>query len=225
MEKTDAVMLLPRGNSIIIDKAGALGRPIVTVIHVRDDGQTTDDDDDLTNAVLNCTTDCLMLSTGSDEEAHPDTALQRISSLCKELENSIDYKDVHLKLKETLPKPVLPFERRATYASWNSEKMQAKAIIIIAKSAIKLVAKCRPSVPVLSVVRSSTYSERSSDVASRGLLSRGVIPLMGAGSKIEDMISFAVQFAKKEGICNAGDKVVALRILNGYPALLTLRAP
>ncbi|CAN6854576.1 unnamed protein product [Brassica oleracea] len=55
----------------------------------------------------------------------------------------------------------------------------------------------------------------SSHVASHGLVFRGILPLMGADSKtIGNMISFGVQVAKKEGICNAGDLVVALRVLN-----------
>ncbi|CDY42678.1 BnaC04g22280D [Brassica napus] len=62
MEKTDAV-LLARGSPGVdqkkmIDKASALGIPIVTAIQILV-GQTTDDD--LTNAVLDCTTDCVML--------------------------------------------------------------------------------------------------------------------------------------------------------------------
>ncbi|CAN6846293.1 unnamed protein product, partial [Brassica oleracea] len=92
---------------------------------------------------------------------------------------------------------------------------KAKAIIITAKAAVNLVARCRPSVPVLLVVSMSESFKWSSHVASHGLVFRGILPLMGADSKmIGDMISFGVQVAKKEGICNAGDLVVALRVLN-----------
>ncbi|KAJ4905396.1 hypothetical protein Rs2_19347 [Raphanus sativus] len=107
--------------------------------------------------------------------------------------------------------------RKAAYASWKYAK--AKAIIIIAKGAVQLVASCRPSVPVFLVVSTLEHYGWSSHVASHGLVSRGII----AGSRsIGDMIGFAVQVAKKEGICNAGDSVVALRILNGYPAFLCM---
>ncbi|WZZ50604.1 hypothetical protein YC2023_050711 [Brassica napus] len=72
-----------------------------------------------------------------------------------------------------------------------------------------------PSVPVLLVVSMSESFKWSSHVASHGLVFRGILPLMGADSKtIGNMISFGVQVAKKEGICNAGDLVVALRVLN-----------
>ncbi|CAN6846421.1 unnamed protein product, partial [Brassica oleracea] len=92
---------------------------------------------------------------------------------------------------------------------------KAKAIIITAKAAVNLVARCRPSVPVLLVVSMSESFKWSSHVASHGLVFHGILPLMGADSKtIGDMISFGVQVAKKEGICNAGDLVVALRVLN-----------
>ncbi|KAH0860766.1 hypothetical protein HID58_089027 [Brassica napus] len=68
----------------------------------------------------------------------------------------------------------------------------------------------KPSVPVLLVVSMSESFKWSSHVASHGLVFRGILPLMGADSKtIGDMISFGVQ-----GICNAGDLVVALRVLN-----------
>ncbi|WZZ34797.1 hypothetical protein YC2023_018198 [Brassica napus] len=72
-----------------------------------------------------------------------------------------------------------------------------------------------PSVPVLLVVSMLESFKWSSHVASHGLVFRGILPLMGADSKtIGNMISFGVQVAKKEGICNAGDLVVALRVLN-----------
>ncbi|KAJ4905398.1 Pyruvate kinase family protein [Raphanus sativus] len=219
MEKTDAV-LLARGSPGVeqqkmIEKAHALGKPIVTAI------QILGCQDDLTNAVLDCTTDCVML-LGDEEEAHPDIVLDRISSLCKELESSIDYKAVQQKIRKALPRPLLPMARKAAIASWKYTK--AKAIITTSKGAAKLVAKCRPSVPVLLVVSRSMFSEYSSShVASYGLVSRGVIPLVGAGYKsIGDMVSFGVQVAKKEGICSAGDSVVALRILDGFPAVYSL---
>ncbi|KAH0883782.1 hypothetical protein HID58_059878 [Brassica napus] len=93
--------------------------------------------------------------------------------------------------------------------------LDTKAIIITAKAAVNLVARCRPSVHVLLVVSMSESFKWSSHVASHGLVFRGILPLMGADSKtIGNMISFGVQVAKKEGICNAGDLVVALRVLN-----------
>ncbi|KAG2276213.1 hypothetical protein Bca52824_058768 [Brassica carinata] len=86
--------------------------------------------------------------------------------------------------------------RKATYAL----DPKAKAIIITAKAAVNLVARCRPSVPVLLVVSMSESFKWSSHVASHGLVFRGILPLMGADSKtIGDMISFSVQVAKKEG--------------------------
>ncbi|KAJ0229636.1 hypothetical protein HA466_0314430 [Hirschfeldia incana] len=222
MEQTDAIVL-SRGSPGVdqkkmIEKANALGKPVVTAIQILG-GQTTTTDDDLANAVLDFTTDCVMLLPA--DEAHPDTALQRISSLCKELEKSIDYKAVRQKIRKALPTPLLPMARKAAYASWKYPK--AKAIITVDKSAAKLVARCRPSIPILLVVTTVGWSSHE---ASFGLVSRGIIPLFGAGSRsirIGDMISFAVQVAKKEGICNAGDSVVALRILNGWPAVFPLR--
>ncbi|WZY88350.1 hypothetical protein YC2023_045085 [Brassica napus] len=114
---------------------------------------------------------------------------------------------------EKLLEAVLPImARKATYACWKYPK--AKAIIITAKAAVKLVARCRPSVPGLLVVSMSESFKWSSHVASHGLVFHGIIPLMGADSKtIGDMISFSVQVAKKEGICNSGDLVVALHVL------------
>lgn len=200
MERTDAVLLAKGSPGVdqpkMIEKANAFGKPIVTAIQILG-GQTTTYNDDLTNAVLDCTTDSVML-LGDEEEAHPDIVLERISSLCKELESSIDYKAVQQKIRKALPRPLLPMARKAAYASWKYTK--AKAIITTSKGAAMLVAKCRPSVPVLLVVSKSMFSEYSSShVASYGLVSRGVIPLVGAGYKsIGDMVSFGVQVAKKE---------------------------
>ncbi|KAJ4905397.1 Pyruvate kinase family protein [Raphanus sativus] len=83
------------GQKKMTEKANAFGKPIVTAIQILD-GQTTTDND-LSNAVLDCTTNCVMLL----EEAHPDIILEIISSLCKELESSIDYKASTTKNKES----------------------------------------------------------------------------------------------------------------------------
>ncbi|KAJ4904951.1 Pyruvate kinase family protein [Raphanus sativus] len=205
MERTDAVLLAKGSPGVdqpkMIEKANAFGKPIVTAIQILG-GQTTTYNDDLTNAVLDCTTDCVML-LGDKEEAHPDIVLERISSFCKELESSIDYKAVQQKIRKALPRPLLPMARKAAIASWKYTK--AKAIIT-----------------PLPRVRQSLWP--SADRAFLyGLVSRGIIPLVGAGYKsIGDMVSFGVQVAKKEGICSAGDSVVALRILDGHPAVYSL---
>lgn len=129
MERTDAVLLAKGSPGVdqpkMIEKANAFGKPIVTAIQILG-GQTTTYNDDLTNAVLDCTTDCVML-LGDKEEAHPDIVLERISSFCKELESSIDYKAVQQKIRKALPRPLLPMARKAAIASWKYTK--AKAII------------------------------------------------------------------------------------------------
>ncbi|VVB04001.1 unnamed protein product [Arabis nemorensis] len=61
-------------------------------------------------------------------------------------------------------------------------------------------------------------------VASRGLVYRGIIPLMGSGSSksTEELITFGIEAAKNEEICKVGDSVLALRLVDGSAVMLPL---
>uniref|UniRef100_A0A1J3DDU0 Pyruvate kinase n=1 Tax=Noccaea caerulescens TaxID=107243 RepID=A0A1J3DDU0_NOCCA len=175
-------------------------------------------EEELTKAVRNYT-DCVMLSGVT---ADPETTVQTMSRICKEAENSIDYKALHQKI---FPKGLPPYERMAASLVGSTIRLaDAKAVVVVTKSGYKAeaVAKYRPSVPILSVVDLS-FPESAARVACRGLVYRGIIPVVGAGHlyTVHDKTQFGIEFAKKEGICKVGDLVLAL-VMSGGPAPITI---
>ena len=83
------------------------------------------------------------------------------------------------------------------------------------------MAKYRPSVPILTVV-DQECPEAAASVASRGLVYRGIIPVVATGASTEEKVRFAVEVAKKKEICKAGDLVVTFRMINGSSVVETL---
>ncbi|VVB04006.1 unnamed protein product [Arabis nemorensis] len=204
----------------MIEKANVLGKPIVTAIQMLGPASprpTSAEATDVTNAVLEGT-DCVMLSGVTAAEAHPETVVRTMSRLCKEAEDSIDYKALHMKIKRAVWRPLSKIERTAASAATSvAPKMKAKAIVVVAKSGFKadFVAKYRPSIPILWVVN----PECPDSEASHGLVYRGIIPLMGSGASksTEELITFGVEVLGKEEICKVGDLVVAMQLSSGCP--------
>ncbi|CAA7033108.1 unnamed protein product [Microthlaspi erraticum] len=173
-------------------------------------------------------TDCVMLSgVTADVGADPETTVQTMSRICKEAENSIDYKAVHKRMKiyyDTVPKGLPPFESMAASLVGSTILWaEAKAVVVVTHCGNKaeLVAKYRPSVPILAVLDLS-FHDSLARIASRGLLYRGIIPVVGAGGfyTVHDKALFGIQFAKKEGIVKPGDLVLAL-LMSGGSAPIT----
>ncbi|KAL0756291.1 hypothetical protein Bca101_093959 [Brassica carinata] len=207
MEKTDAFM-----------KANALGKPIVTATQMLESmtkapRPTRAEATEVANAVLDGT-DCVMLSGEIAAGAHPEAAVKTMSMICKEAEEYLDYEAVHKKIKEAVPLPLSTIE---------SEALNAKAIVVVTKGGYtaELVAKYRPSVPILTVV-DQECPEAAASVASRGLVYRGIIPVVATGASTEEKVRFAVEVAKKKEICKAGDLVVTFRMINGSSVVETL---
>ncbi|VVB04002.1 unnamed protein product [Arabis nemorensis] len=112
-----------------IEKVNALGKPVVTAIQMLDSASprpTSAEANDVANAVLEGT-DCVMLSGVTAAGAHPETVVQTMSRLCKEAEDSIDYRTLHMKIR-TLLRPLSKIERTAvTAVTIVARKMNAKA--------------------------------------------------------------------------------------------------
>ncbi|TQE12680.1 hypothetical protein C1H46_001700 [Malus baccata] len=102
-------------------------------------------------------------------------------------------------------------------------------ILVLKKrgSTTKLVAKYRPSMPILFVVVpkiTTAYFETSYSNAAparHDLVYRGVLPLLHSApirashaESTEESIQFVVEHAKAKGLCKPGDAVVALHGAN-----------
>ncbi|KAH0912259.1 hypothetical protein HID58_035580 [Brassica napus] len=209
MEKTDAFIVargdlgmeIPtwkifRAQKKMIEKANALGKPIVTATQMLE----------------------------SMTKAPPAKQQPELTRGCRE--NNVDDLQrgggVYLDY-EAVPLPLSTIESEAASDFLTAWKLNAKAIVVVTKGGYtaELVAKYRPSVPILTVV-DQECPEAVASVASRGLVYRGIVPVIATGGSTEEKVRFAVEVAKKKEICKGGDLVVTFRMINGSSVVETL---
>ena len=104
-------------------------------------------------------------------------------------------------------------------------QVHASLIVVLTRggSTAKLVAKYRPSIPIISVAvpvlttDNLTWSCSEESPARHALVCRGLIPLLASGSAkasdsdtTDEILNSALDFAKSRGFCKVGDSVVAL---------------
>ncbi|KFK34626.1 hypothetical protein AALP_AA5G170500 [Arabis alpina] len=214
---------------MMIEKANALGKPVVTATQMLESmtispRPTRAEATDVANAVLDGT-DCVMLSGETAAGAHPEAAVLTMSRICKEAEDYIDYSATQ---KKPVSLPLSPIESLAASAVSTARSLGAKAIVVLTKGGYtsELVAKYRPSVPILSVIVPETDRDKESatHVARRGLICRGIIPVVAIGGLVstEETFRFASGVAKDKGICKAGDFIVALHKIDGSSVVKVL---
>jgi len=179
---------------------------------------------DVANAVLDGT-DCVMLSGETAAGLFPVEAVSIMVSIIREAEATVDHYAVFQNMMAQAPIPMTPLESLASSAVRTAHKVRASLIVVLTRggSCSRLVSKFRPSVPVLTVavpvLTADTLSWKCSGEAParHALLTRGLIPLLAVGSAratevdtTEDILAFALNHAKKEGLVKTGDAVVAL---------------
>ncbi|RWR74921.1 Pyruvate kinase [Cinnamomum micranthum f. kanehirae] len=214
---------------VMIYKCNIQGKPVVTATQmlesmIKSPRPTRAEATDVANAVLDGT-DCVMLSGETAAGAYPELAVQTMAKICIEAESSLDYGDVFKRIMKTAPMPMSPLESLASSAVRTANSARASLILVLTKggSTAKLVAKYRPSLPILSVVvpeiKTDSFNWYCSDEAParHSLIYRGLIPVLSAGSAkasdaeaTEEALGFALQHAKAKGLCKSGDSVVAL---------------
>lgn len=214
---------------VMIYKCNIQGKPVVTATQmlesmIKSPRPTRAEATDVANAVLDGT-DCVMLSGETAAGAYPELAVQTMAKICIEAESSLDYEDVFKRIMKTAPMPMCPLESLASSSVRTANSAKASLILVLTKggTTAKLVAKYRPSMPILSVVvpeiKTDSFNWFCSDEtpARHSLIFRGLIPILSAGSAkasdseaTEEALSFAIQHAKAKGLCKSGDSVVAL---------------
>ncbi|KAK6289039.1 hypothetical protein POUND7_000580 [Theobroma cacao] len=214
---------------MMIMKANILGKPVVTATQmlesmIKSPRPTRAEATDVANAVLDGT-DCVMLSGETAAGSYPDLAVQTMARICKEAENFINYGDLFKRIMETASTPMSPLESLASSAVRTGNCIKASIILVLTRTGTtaKLVAKYRPSMPILSMIipeittDSLDWSCSDEAPARHCLIFRGLIPVLSSGSakasyseSIEETTKFALQHAKERGLCKPGDSIVAL---------------
>ncbi|XP_061360603.1 pyruvate kinase, cytosolic isozyme-like [Gastrolobium bilobum] len=214
---------------VMIYKCNIQGKPVVTATQmlesmIKSPRPTRAEATDVANAVLDGT-DCVMLSGETAAGAYPELAVRTMAKICVEAESALDYGDVFKRIMEHSPVPMSPLESLASCAVRTANSSKAALILVLTRggSTAKLVAKYRPSMPILSVVvpeiKTDTFDWSCSDEAParHSLIFRGLVPILSAASArashaetTEEAIEYAIQHARAKGHCKIGDSVVVL---------------
>ncbi|KAA3487421.1 pyruvate kinase, cytosolic isozyme-like [Gossypium australe] len=221
---------------LMIRKANIQGKPVVTATQmlesmIKSPRPTRAEATDVANAVLDGT-DCVMLSGETAAGAYPDLAVQTMARICTEAENFINYGDLFKRIMESAPMPMSPLESLASSVVRTAESIKASLILVLTRggTTAKLVAKYRPSVPILSMIipeittDSLEWSCNDEAPSRHCLIFRGLIPVLSSGSakasyaeSTEETTKFALQYGKEKGLIKPGDSVVSL-----YPSVIKI---
>ncbi|TYI46708.1 hypothetical protein E1A91_D13G123500v1 [Gossypium mustelinum] len=206
---------------LMILKANIQGKPVVTATQmlesmIKSPRPTRAEATDVANAVLDGT-DCVMLSGETAAGAYPDLAVQTMARICTEAENFINYGDLFKRIMESAPMPMSPLESLASSVVRTAESIKASLILVLTRggTTAKLVAKYRPSVPILSMIipeittDSLEWSCNDEAPSRHCLIFRGLIPVLSSGlakasyaESTEETTKFALQYGKEKGLIN-----------------------
>ncbi|BBN08001.1 pyruvate kinase [Marchantia polymorpha subsp. ruderalis] len=214
---------------MMIFKCNSAGKPVVTATQMlesmcKSPRPTRAEATDVANAVLDGT-DAVMLSGETAAGAYPVNAVKIMAAICREAEASLDYDAIFKSIMKSAPLPMTPLESLASSAVRTANKVRASLIIVLTRggSTAKLVAKYRPSVPILSVAvpvmttDSLTWELSEESPARHSLVCRGLIPLLAEGAAkatdsdtTDEILAAAIAYALKSHLCQHGDAIVAL---------------
>lgn len=214
---------------MMIYKCNAVGKPIVTATQllesmIKSPRPTRAEATDVANAVLDGT-DAVMLSGESAAGAYPELAVRTMAQICLEAESSLDYNAIFKRLMLSAPLPMSPLESLASSAVRTAVNVKAALIVVLTRggTTAKLVAKYRPSVPVLLVAvpiltsDGLAWSCSEESPARHSLMYRGMIPILAEGSaratdseSTDEILSAALKTAIRKRLCKNGDTVVAI---------------
>ena len=257
LKKTDAVMVA-RGDlgmeiptekiflaqKLMIQKCNNAGKPVVTATQMlesmcKNPRPTRAEATDVANAVLDGT-DCVMLSGETAAGSFPIQAVQVMSKICIEAEASLDYYALFKHVMLQAHMPMAPLESLASSAVRTAHKVDAQLIIVLTRggSTARLVAKYRPSVPVLAVAvpvlttDSLTWTCSSEKPARQTLLTRGLIPILAEGSAratdtdtTDEILTAAIKHSQKEGYCSRGGSIVCLHRIGAASVIKIVNVP
>ncbi|KAG8369078.1 hypothetical protein BUALT_Bualt15G0112800 [Buddleja alternifolia] len=202
---------------IMIQKCNIQGKPVVTATQmlesmIKSPRPTRAEATDVANAVIDGT-DCVMLSGETAAGAYPVMAVETMAKICIEAENSLNYGQIFSRAMEAAPLPMSPLESLACAAVQTANSTRAAMILVLAGdgSMAKLVARYRPSMPIVSVMVNEK-NDCEVFATKMGLILRGVVPMplpetVSFGKELE----FCVEQAKVKKLCKNGDSVVMVQ--------------
>ncbi|KAH7443952.1 hypothetical protein KP509_02G057900 [Ceratopteris richardii] len=214
---------------MMILKCNAVGKPVVTATQmlesmIKSPRPSRAEATDVANAVLDGT-DAVMLSGETAAGAFPEEAVKVMADLCVEAEASLDYGRIFKQRMRSAQMPLSPLESLAASAVRAAWTVRASLIMVLTHTGVtaKLVAKYRPSVPIISVVvpviktNNLTWSFGEECPYRHSLISRGIIPVLAEASShgretdtSDEILRVTISHILERGLCKYGDAIVAL---------------
>lgn len=214
---------------MMIQKCNMAGKPVITATQmlesmIKNPRPTRAEATDVANAVLDGT-DCVMLSGETAAGSFPVQAVQVMTKICREAEASLDYSALFRGIIKRAPSPMSPLESLASSAVRTAHKVHAALIVVLTRggSTARLVAKYRPSIPVLTVAvpvlttDALTWTCSGEAPARQCLMTRGLLPLLAEGSAratdtdtTDEILASSIEYAKQQKFLVRGDCIVAL---------------
>jgi len=198
---------------MMITKANIAGRPIVTATQMLESminapRPTRAECADVANAVLDGTCS-VMLSGETANGDYPTEAVSMMSHTCLEAENMINYDEATNSVrKSTLSLGKIDGTESVAYSACSTAfDIGASCIIVLTETGntAQKVAKYKPSVPIIVI---TTHQHVASQCA--GFVKNCRCKVVDSMGDPTTMISDALASARDNGICKAGDKIVAI---------------
>lgn len=237
LERTDGIMVA-RGDlgmeipiekvflaqKMMIRKCNLAGKPVVTATQmlesmITNPRPTRAECADVANAILDGS-DVVMLSGETANGEFPVEAVSMMASTCVEAESMIDYDaqfdDIrHKTLKSGVP--MTATESIASSAVKTAREMGCSLIIVVTQSgtAARLVAKYRPTQPVLALTDSATVARQVQGYMKNTIAV--VVPSLHE-EHFESLVQTALACGTRRGLCKTGDTVVLVQGNLGFVA-------
>jgi len=171
---------------------------------------------DVANAILDGA-DCVMLSGETAKGLYPLEAVMVMHSICREAENVIFQSRFMEAIKHTIDGPTDPTHSTAVAAVEAAQRCHASAIIVITTTgrSAHLIAKYRPTCPILTITRHPVTARQSH-------LWRGLHPIYYTEKRMDDWtedmdrrIHYSLEYASRRAFLKVNDFVI---IVTGWKA-------
>ena len=207
---------------LMVRKANLAGKPVITATQMLESmivnaRPTRAECSDVANAVLDGT-DAVMLSGETANGAHPLAALTYMARTCVEAEGVLNHNALFVAIRESTLREIGTMstsEAVASSAVKTAVDTGAKAIIVCSETGntARLVAKYRPSAPVLVLTSTESVARQVS-----GMLRGCRTVVVGSMIGTESILMRAAEQCAEWGWCAPGEPVVAVHgMLEGRP--------
>ena len=209
-----SIETVPIAQKKIIRKCYLAAKPVITATQmlesmIESPMPTRAEASDVANACFDSTS-AVMLSGETAMGKYPVQVVKTMRSIIEAVEKEFDYADFHRDIPPEVKTGDIP-----AIMSYNAVSVAylcgAKALVVLTETghAARLLSRLRPRVPIYAFLS----DER---LVNQMALNWGVTPFLhsGKGTRLDAVVDEAVGLCKKEGLLEAGDKVV---IVAGLP--------